>query len=168
MSDQLERRPETRATSLMAAVAEEQAQLVALRGALAAQREGVASGDAAVLETASHRVAHALMTLDEARRRREALVANLGFRATTGLDAVDAHFGGVPGLAAAREELRTAAAAVLHDLEVTQEVLQGALRAGDSYIQALFASVTDAYPAAGSARGDVSAPAPGRLLNREA
>lgn len=160
--------PDPRSGFLVAAVVEEHAQLVKLRGALAAQREGVAAGSPETVETASHRVAHAVMTLDEARRRREDLVAHLGVRGNARLDALEAHHGPITGLADARAALRAEAAAVLRDLEVTQEVLQSALRAGDAYLQSLFASVTDAYPTTADTRAAPAVSETGRLLNREA
>jgi hypothetical protein len=160
--------PDPRGGFLVAAVVEEHAQLVKLRRALAAQREGVASGSPESVEAASHRVAHAVLTLDEARRRREDLVAHLGVRGNARLDALEAHHGPISGLVDARAALREEAAAVLRDLEVTQEVLQRALRAGDAYLQSLFASVTDAYPATAETQATSVASETGRLLNREA
>jgi hypothetical protein len=160
--------PDPRRGQLVAAVVEEHAQLVKLRHALAAQREGVATGSPDTVETASHRVAHAVMTLDEARRRREDLVAHLGVRGNARLDALEAHHGTIQGLADARAALREEASAVLRDLAVTQEVLQSALRSGDAYLQSLFASVTDAYPRTADAHANASVPETGRLLNREA
>lgn len=160
--------PDPRGGFLVAAVVEEHGQLVKLRRALATQREGVAAGSPETVETASHRVAHAVMTLDEARRRREDLVAHLGVRGNARLDALDAHHGPIAGLAEARAALRDEAAAVLRDLEVTQEVLQRALRAGDAYLQSLFASVTDAYPTSTGVRGAPPPAETGRLVNREA
>lgn len=160
--------PEARTAALVSAVQEEHRHLVALRAALAAQRDGVAAGNPEAVEAASHRVARAVMTLDEARRRREDLVAHLGRRGNARLDALEAHLGPIDGLAPARAALREEASAVLRDLELTQDVLQTALRAGDAYLQSLFASVTDAYPAAAEGRTAAPAAETGRLVNREA
>ncbi|MDX2208392.1 MAG: hypothetical protein SFU57_12200 [Gemmatimonadales bacterium] len=145
---------------LVHAVTQEHGLLVALRQALARQREGVAGGDPGAVEAASHRVAHAVMNLDEARRKREALVLSFSHARPMRLETLELHVGPVPGLAEARHRLREEAEETLRDLTVTQQVLQAALRAGDAYLQSLFASVTDAYHETGSA--------PGALVNRRA
>lgn len=149
-----------RDVDLVRAVTQEHGLLVALRSALAHQRDGVAAGDSGAVEAASHGVAHAVMTLDEARRRREALVLGFGHARPMRLETLELHVGVVPGLAEARHLLREEAEETLRDLAVTQQVLQSALRAGDAYLQSLFASVTDAYHETGSA--------PGALVNRRA
>jgi len=55
--------------------------------------------------------------------------------------------GPVAGLAAARAAVRDAATAAVRDLALNQSILRGALKAGDAYLQALFASVSDVVPA---------------------
>jgi hypothetical protein len=141
-----------------------------LRGALERQRRGVAVGDPAAIEVASRAVASAVLTLDNARRRREQMMLVLSDGATVRLETLDRVTGPVEGLPEARAALRVEAEAVIADLALTQEVLQGALRAGDAWMQSLFASVTQAAPGYGGPSGAVAtaaAPA-GQLVNRRA
>lgn len=138
-----------------------------LRHALAIQRDGVATGEAGSIEIASRAVASAVLTLDNARRRREAMMGILSEGRPVRLDTLERFTGPIEGLAIARAELRHEAEGVIEDLALTQDVLQGALQAGDAWLQSLFGSMADAT--AGYARQAApSAPAGGRLLNRRA
>ncbi|HRX19710.1 MAG: hypothetical protein KC544_08675 [Gemmatimonadetes bacterium] len=136
-----------------------------LRAALDRQRRGVAAGDAAAIEVASRAVASAVLTLDNARRRREQMMRVLSDGADIRLEHLDRVTGPIEGLAEARAALRVEAEAVIADLALTQDVLQGALRAGDAWLQSLFASVS--APAASYAPAVAAAPA-GQLVNRRA
>jgi hypothetical protein len=115
-----------------------------LRAALERQRAGVAGGDTAAIELASQAVASAALTLDAARRRREELMNVVSHGTPIRLDALEAYTGNIPGLAEARAALRNEAESVVADLSLTQDVLQGAMRAGNAYLQSLFASVAEA------------------------
>jgi len=163
-------RPASRHDPLVVAVMNEQQLLSELRRALAQQRSGVATGDPATLEAASQAVSRAILTLDEARRRREQLVQLASNGRPVRLEQLESVAGPVPGLAASRQALRVEAEAAVRELSETQELLQAAIRAGDAYLQSLFASVTDASrPYAPELHGPAPArPSAGLLLNRSA
>lgn len=141
--------------------------LLELRHALATQRAGVATGEAGSIEVASRAVASAVLTLDNARRRREAMMSILSEGRPVRLDTLERFTGPIDGLAEARAELRHEAEGVIEDLAFTQDVLQGALQAGDAWLQSLFGSMADST--AGYTRPTASSTAAGgRLLNRRA
>jgi flagellar FlgN protein len=129
--------------TVVAALRAEEQLLVELCNALTAQRDGIARDDSAAIETATHGVSRAVMTLDEARRRREQLIQLLTEGERTPLEQLESMIGPVPGLSAARAAVRNAAKTAVRDLSLNQSILRGALRAGDAYLQALFASVGD-------------------------
>lgn len=163
-------RPASRPEPLVVAIMNEQQLLSELRRALAQQRSGVATGDPATLEAASQAVSRAILTLDEARRRREQMVQLASNGRPVRLEHLESVAGPVPGLAASRQALRAEAEAAVRELGETQELLQAAIRAGDAYLQSLFASVTVASRSYAPA---VHAPAPARaaaglLVNRSA
>lgn len=152
---------------VMHSIAGERMLLRALRQALANQRDGVATGEAAEIEVASRAVASAVLTLDNARRRRESMMAILSEGRPVRLDTLERFSGRIEGLAEARAALRHEAEQVIEDLALTQNILLGALKAGDAWLQSLFGSVADstvgyARPAAPAAHTG------GRLLNRRA
>lgn len=152
------------------AILNEHQLLSELRRALAQQRSGVATGDPATLEAASQAVSRAILTLDEARRRREQMVQLVSNGRPVRLEHLESVAGPVPGLPAARQALRDEAEAAVRELGETQELLQAAIRAGDAYLQSLFASVTAAsrpYAPAVHAHAPVRAAA-GLLVNRRA
>lgn len=154
---------------LLDALATEERLLGELRHALAMQRAGVARDDAARVDAATHAVSRAVLTLDEARRRREGLTEAITGEPNQGLSAVQAAVGPVPELVAARAALRKVAATVAHDLATTQAVLRGAVRAGEALVQAMLASTTG--PAASYAPSDhgmAESARTGVLLNRSA
>jgi hypothetical protein len=163
-------RPVVRHEPLVVAIMNEHQLLGELRRALAQQRTGVSSGDPATLEAASHAVSRAILTLDEARRRREQLVELAGEGRPVRLEHIESVAGPVPGLAESRQALRAEAQAAIQELGETQELLQAAIRAGDAYLQSLFASVSapaPAYPSGFPAQAPAGASA-GLLLNRSA
>ncbi|HEX3929020.1 MAG TPA: hypothetical protein VHW65_13565 [Gemmatimonadales bacterium] len=132
---------------LVAALKAEERLLRELGTALGRQRAGVAADDPTAIEMATHTISRIVLTLEEARRRRERLMqlGNGGMPAS--LEQLDATAGAADGLAAARLALRDAAVATVRDLTINQKILRGALRAGDAYLQALFSSVSEALPA---------------------
>ncbi|HEY3934495.1 MAG TPA: hypothetical protein VGL65_07725 [Gemmatimonadales bacterium] len=135
------------AAAILAAMRAEAALLGELCDALATQRDGIAADDSAVIESATHRVSRAVLTLDEARRRREQLSQILAGGDAVPLDRLEESTGPIPGLAPVRVALRAAAQATVRDLALNQAILRGALRAGEAYLQALFSSVADKVPA---------------------
>jgi hypothetical protein len=153
------------AAEVIQSVVGEHLLLERLRLALARQRRGVASGDAAEIELASRAVASAVLTLDNARRRREQMMLLLSDDAPVRLDTLEEFTGPIAGLATARAALRSEAEAVVADLALTQDVLQGALRAGDAWLQALFGAADTVGP---GYRPQAPTGAGGQLLNRRA
>lgn len=153
---------------LVAVLVSEHQLLLELRRALAQQRAGVTSSDPGMLEAASQAVSRAILTLDETRRHREQLTQLASGGRGAGLDQVDAVAGPLAGLSESREVLRREAQAAVRDLAETQDLLQAAIRAGDAYLQSLFASVTEATLAYAPAGPPVAQAAPGLLVNRRA
>jgi|KBSSwiStaDraftv2_1062776.scaffolds.fasta_scaffold03238_11 hypothetical protein len=139
-----------------------------LREALARQRAGVAADDVEGLDAATHAVSRALLTLEEARRRREHLVAAMTGTAGGSLTAVSDAIGPSLTLSHMREMLRGSAEAVIRDLALTQSVLRGALRAGDKYLQSMLTTSSGPRPAYAPAGTASMSPARGVLLNRNA
>jgi len=131
---------------ILASAQGERRLLIELRAALARQRAGVAANDSAEIEIASCAVSHAILTLDQARRRREDLQRMVGNGSSLRLESLERHAGPIEGLARLRESLRTEAEGAINDLALTQVVLQGAMQAGDAWLQALFTSVSQVTP----------------------
>ncbi|HRP09067.1 MAG TPA: hypothetical protein PLL69_11340 [Gemmatimonadales bacterium] len=157
---------------ILASAEGERLLLIELRSALARQRAGVAQSDAAEIEIASRAVSHAVLTLDQARRRREDLQRLVGHGTAARLESLERHAGPIEGLAELRESLRTEAEGAIADLALTQVVLQGAMQAGDAYLQALFSSVSQVTPSY-QPPASTGRPAPRRqvsanLVNRSA
>jgi hypothetical protein len=153
---------------VVAALRAEEQLLVELCSALAAQRDGIARDDSPGVETATHGVSRAVMTLDEARRRREQLIQLLTEGEPTPLEQLEASIGPVPGLSAARAAVRNAAKTAVRDLALNQSILRGALRAGDAYLQALFASVGEQPSSYTPAPRSRDATPSGVVVNRRA
>ena len=141
-----------------------------LRDGLRSQRVAVASGDTVALEIASQAVASAALTLDNARRRREDLMQLLSGGKAVRLDTLERFAGPINGMSEARARLRIEAEAVVTDLALTQDVLQGALRAGNAYLQSLFSSVAEVTPSylGPMSAGQSQSEAGGFLINRRA
>ncbi len=165
MSQVVEHDTRDMAADVLQSVVGERVLLARLRAALERQRAGVASGDATAIEQASHEVARAVLTLDNARRRREQMMSLLSEDHPVRLDTLEQFTGPIDGLAAGRAALRSEAEAVIADLALTQQVLQGALRAGDAWLQALFGTLNETGP---GYRPEPALTAGGHLLNRTA
>ncbi len=144
-------------TDVLQAMAIELRLLADLREALAQQRAGVAADDPEAIDVATHRVARSIFTLDEARRRRE-WVTKLATGGDGELRLLETAMGPVEGFADSHRTLREAAAAAASDIALNQGILRRALRRGESYLQALFASVGEEDGSAGR----------GLLMNRSA
>ncbi|MBK6494445.1 MAG: flagellar export chaperone FlgN [Gemmatimonadetes bacterium] len=141
MSDVGEAAP-LRAAQIIAAIQAEERLLSELRGALERQRAGIAEDDTAAIDAATHAVSRSVLTLDEARRRREQLVQLVSGGESVGLDGIDRFIGEVPGLREARRAVRRAAEAAVSELAMNQAILRSAMRTGDAYLQSLFSSVS--------------------------
>jgi hypothetical protein len=131
-----------RATQVITAIQAEERLLAELRGALERQRAGIAADDTPAIDAATHAVSRAVLTLDEARRRREQLVQVVSGGESSGLEGIERFLGEVPGLTAARRAVRRAAEETVRELSLNQAILRRAMRTGDAYLQALFSSVS--------------------------
>ena len=153
---------------LLASLDTEARLLTDLRDTLARQRAGVAADDVAQVDAATHAVSRALLTLEEAGRRRLELIDALTGGGEGRLSEVEELFGPDARLSDVRSRLRTTAELVVRDLTINQTVLRRALRSGEAYLQMLLA------PAAGPKAGYTAGPVPveesarGVLLNRSA
>jgi hypothetical protein len=156
-------------SDIVASTRGEQQLLRQLRIALEQQRKGVADSDPERIELASRAVANTVLTLDAARRRREDLLRLVAAGKPIRLEALENHVGPVDGLAEARLALRNEAEGAIRDLALTQQVLQGAMQAGNAYLQALFSSVVpESTSYAADGRAPQAAVAAGNLVNRSA
>jgi hypothetical protein len=120
-----------------------------LRQVLLRQRAAVAADDPEASESSVHAIGRTLLTLEEARRRRGALIALVTGNSAIVLSDLEAHLGFSPpdAFVAAREALRRAAEATSRELAINQTVLRRALEAGDAFLQELFSSTADPMPA---------------------
>lgn len=123
-----------------------------LRRALAWQRAAVAAGDSEAIESSVQAIGRTLLTLDEARRHRGALIALVAGNEAIALSDLEAHVGCSPpdSFVAAKEAVCCAAEATSRDLAINQTILHRALEAGDSFLQQLFSSTADPMPGATS------------------
>lgn len=137
-----------RVNELTGALCQELRLIDDLRQALLWQRAAVAADDPGAIEASVHAIGRTLLTLEEARRRRGALIALLAGSATIALSELDSHLGiDMPeSFALAREAARRAAAATARELATNQTILRRALDAGDAFLQQLFSSTTDPMP----------------------
>jgi hypothetical protein len=120
-----------------------------LRQALIRQRVAVAADDPEAIESSVHAIGRTLLTLEEARRGRGALIALVACNGAIALSDLEAHVGfSLPdGFVAAREAVHQAAEATSRELAINQTVLRHALEAGDAYLQQLFSSTSHPMPA---------------------
>lgn len=169
MALDLDASPMVDGAGLIGAMALEERLLGDLRTALARQRAGIADDDPATLDAATLIVSRAVLTLEQARRRREQMVQLLTGGEPATLQAVEELSGEIDGLTAARESLRATAQAAVRELALNQAILRRALRSGDAYLQSLFASVTDTSTAYAPREGLIeSATRSGVVVNTRA
>jgi flagellar biosynthesis/type III secretory pathway chaperone len=137
--------------------------LDSLVGILESQRSAVAGDDLAVLDDSVFAVQRVLLTLGEARRRRRTLLGLVSGEEELPLGELEDAMGGTlsPDLRTARDELRSAARRLAHEINRNREILRGAIRAGDQLIRTLCGAPTE--PTLYGGRGD-SAPSGGSLL----
>lgn len=125
--------------SAVQALDAEAAMITELCRAMEQQRTGVATDDAAAVETATLAMARAVLALDEARRIRVELLAALPAGETVSPDALANPAGpDTAAIEAARRRLRLAAEAAAREAALTRAVLRRALDAGDALLQRLF------------------------------
>lgn len=144
----------------------ERALVADLRRALLAQRDAVATDDTAEVDASVAVIGRTLLVLDEARRRRTAILAlATGHRVQT-LAEFEREPGVPADLLASAGSLRSEAEAVMRDVRINQHILRGALDAADAFLQQLFAAIdpTPVYQGSGRPEGHL----PGRILNATA
>lgn len=154
-----------RLDDLTAALAHELRLIDDLRQALLRQRAAVAADDPEAIESSVHAIGRTLLTLDEARRGRMALIALVTGNGAIGLADLEAHLGftAPESFSAVRDAVRRAAEATARELAINQTVLRRALDAGDAFLQQLFSSTADPMPAYSPGPRNAE-PQPGSLL----
>ena len=139
----------------------------ALRAALIRQREAVAGTHADRVNQSVDAIGRILLTLEEARRRRGAMLAALTGDAHIRLERLESIAGPSPKtLVAARARLRGAAESVAREIAINRGVLRHAVESGEAFLQALFSTTADPAPVYGAQ--DKEEPPSGLLLDRRA
>jgi len=160
-----------RTINLVAALQQEDVLIGELQGALERQRAGIADDDPQTVDSSTQAVARTLLSLDEARRHRVAVTADLTDGMSADLNTLEDVLGGplTPELKQARRSVRRAAERAAVDLRINQSVLRRALEAGDAFLQRLFSTVGDPQAVYDPAEpGTEQSTASGMLLNRTA
>jgi hypothetical protein len=148
-------------------------EIVAVRDlgeALVQQRAAVASSDIAAVNASVDDVGRLLLSVEESRRHRVAVVGELGGSPDTSLAEFEPPPGspGAGAYAAARAALRREAEKAAHEAAVNRTVLRGAVEAGNAFLQALFSSAEDPSPVYRAAERQAPPRSPGFILNRRA
>lgn len=125
--------------SLAAALREEERLLRELIAVLRSQRAAIAADDLERLDDAVFGTHRVLLTLGEARRRRQALNRLLGESDDLSIEALVEAFGGEPpaGVRAAIDGLVDAGQVLNREVDLNQRVLRVAIDAGDQLVRAL-------------------------------
>jgi hypothetical protein len=161
--------PDPRLADLAAAMEREAAVVRDLGAALATQRQAVSTSAPDALNASVDAIGRILLTLDEARRGRDAALAAVCGEAPPPLGRLeDGIAGALPDeLVRARADLEAAATQVAREVVINRTVLRRAVEAGEAFLQSLFSSA--AAPAASYAPGErAEEPPPGLLLDRRA
>ena len=141
-----------------------------LAGVLERQRHGVAENDSHAIEETVHAMGRILLTTDEAKRRRRALLALAGAPEDLPLSELEVAFGDpLPeALATARNSVWETAMAVRRAGANNHRIISRALQAGDEFLRRLFAEAagqpTGAYRHEGERRESVGSV----IVNRQA
>jgi hypothetical protein len=135
-------------TDLTLAVEQERRLLEALRRAVPQQREAVVHGDVPGLESSARLAGRALLTLQEARRHRSAVLQRLVGDPGQPLLEIDTRFETpLPeSFLAARSSMRRSATETAEDVWRNQELLLAALRERDALLQELLTGSRPARP----------------------
>jgi hypothetical protein len=135
-------------TDLTLAVEQERRLLEALRRAVLQQREAVVIGDVAGVESSARLAGRALLTLQEARRHRAAVLQRLVGDPAQPLLEIDTRFETpLPEtFLAARSGMRRTAAEAAEDVWRNQELLLATLRERDALLQELLTGSRPARP----------------------
>ncbi len=133
---------------LTMAVQQEGRLVEALRNAVLQQREAVALGDLSGVESSVRLAGRALLTLQEARRHRAAVLQRLVGDPAQPLQEIDARFDSpLPeAFQQAMGSMRRTAAETAEEVWRNQELLLGALRERDALLQELLTGSRPAHP----------------------
>jgi hypothetical protein len=139
---------DTALTALTAALHSERRILEQLREALIAQRATLAAGEPTAVCTEADLISRILLTLQEARRHRAAVLDELVHDPRLPLTRLAAALGRPlpPALIDAQFELRRILEGVMFDAAVNRTVLRRVLDSGESYLHSLFAAAQPASP----------------------
>ena len=155
---------------LTAALEHEALAIRDLGEALVQQRAAVAASDVDAVNASVDDVGRLLLAVDETRRHRMAVTAELGSGPDTLLGDLEPSPGtpGAGAYAAARATLRRMAEKAAHEANVNRTVLRSAVEAGDAFLQTLFSSSVDPSPVYTPAERRDRPRNPGFILNRRA
>jgi hypothetical protein len=155
---------------LTAALEHEALAIRELGESLVQQRSAVAASDVDAVNASVDDVGRLLLAVDEARRHRMAITAELGSAPDTLLGDLEPPPGtpGAGAYAAARTTLRRMAEKAAHEATVNRTVLRSAVQAGDSFLQTLFSSSVDPSPVYTPTERRDRPRNPGFILNRRA
>jgi hypothetical protein len=125
---------------LVRAVVRETDAVRELREALVRQRAGVAADATADVHASCDDIARILVTLEQAKRHRAAVLAAAAREHPPTLEGLAAAFDGAlpPPLAEAAQALRREAEGAAREASVNRVVLQRTVEAGEAFLQALF------------------------------
>ncbi len=148
-------------------------EIVAVRDlgeALVQQRSAVAASDITRVNASVDDVGRLLLAVDESRRHRVAVVAELGGDPGASLEEFEPPAGahGAGAYVAARAALRREAEKAAREAAVNRTVLRSAVEAGNAFLQALFSSAEEPSPVYRAAEHPATPKSPGFILNRRA
>lgn len=151
-------------TDLTLAVQQEERLLEALRSAMLRQREAVARGDGPGVETSLRLAGRALLTLQDARRHRAAVLQRLVGDPAQPLMDLDARFAEpLPeAFLAARSRMRRLATETAGEVWRSQELLLDGLREREALLQELLTGARPAGPGRPAATAEGSSESSGR------
>jgi hypothetical protein len=156
----------------LAGAFEQEAETVrALREELLRQRAGVAANDVAAVGASADAIGRIILTLQEARRRRVALLADLTGDGALPIDRLEEALKAPlpPALDRSRRLLRQSARDASREAAINHHVLRHAVDAGEAFLQALFSSAAEPAPVYRSPeRPSDPGVAPGVIVNRKA
>lgn len=155
-----------RITQLVQALTAEVGILAELRETLVKQREAVAQSDQELVENSIHAMGRIILTLEETRRQRRALLGLVCNGESASLNDIEIYLSQVPeSFIEARLAVREQSIATANDLAINQHVLDRVLHAGDTFLQRLFSSALENAPSYASS-GDDERTTEAMLVNR--